>query len=296
MKKFNEEKVIYVPDLCAEMLLKWKQILIVILVCGALWCSFAVYKKATTRVVTSGQVNSAKSALTTELADAVDELYATEKAQKTANNKVINKWTDEQKKYYELKYAYAESKTAEAPPSPVKYLVVGLLAGCVLAFGKIVLQYVFSNTLKTNMDFTSAGIPVFGTVTMGENKKKKPSKAIARMRGTDLSDAEQKAKMIAADIEITADKDQLQSVYFLLTSGTESEKNTAEMVKNNISTCAVRIGKPDENAEELKQLAGSGNVVVFSTMRKSDNQKTAAYLEMCERYHLNVLGAVTIQS
>ncbi len=295
MKQDTNDTMIYFPDLLADILEKWKQLAVCMLAFGVLMLGLTLFNNFSIRPITSGQVSSAKEKLTYEQYTAVDTLHTAEKTAKAENDKVMAKWNDNQKAYYNMLIGYENNDSLEKKQSPVKKTVGGILLGLIIALCKIVLQYVFSSSVKTVREISAKNIPVIGTFTVGQGKKNLFYKIISRIRVDQSGDLDARASLVSADIEITAKENKYNSLYFVLTSDDEEERKIANKIASGVRGIKIVTGRPDADSEELRKLADMKNAVLFAVIDKTKKNTVTEYLNYTERFKANIIGAVVIR-
>ena len=238
-------------------------------------------------------INSQQQAL-------ISQLQSAESAITNFNNNQIKNLSSEQKTYYDLLIAAnTEQPIAPKGPSKKKFALIGVLAGMFLALGWIVLKYILGNDVKTEDEIRACyRIPVLNKIIRSRNGKQ-TDKVIKVLRGFDNTDISQMTVIAASDIDILLKKNHLSSLYFLCPSDSTEERSLAEELKEYLKKSnpdyRVSIGYPYNDAEELNVLAESGNVVLIPQIKKAKRDMIEKTIEICTRYGLNILGAVTVE-
>ncbi len=291
MRKYNNEKQIYVPDLCADILLKWKQVVLAVLLFGALTFSYAFVKNMGRKPVSDMQVKNASAQLTTEERTIVTELYA----KKEARGEAYNGLNQKQKEYYDLIDAYVNKRPLTAGPSIKKYTAAGVFAGFALIMAKLLAAYALKNTVNTGGELLNADIPVFGSVSLKDDAKGIVKGAVMKLRRADSFSSEERIDLLASDIEITAGKNHWQKLYFILTSDDAKEEEIAEAVKAKIHGVEITAGRPASSSTGLRELSESDAAVLFVMFKETKNDTVENYLEICDRFRMPLAGAVTAE-
>ena len=291
MKKYNETKNVYLTDLLAYMFEKWKLILIVTALFTVLFGGSAALRGFMNKPVSSADIDAARSQLKeTEIAP-VTTLFDAYKAHQEA----VDKLSGYQKDYYEILVKAEEGKAADPAPSIPRSLISGLIIGLLAAAAWLTGEYTVRNTIKTGKEFPDAGICFFGKVCVEKKKKDLLSGAVKKLRYTNTEPVDVQIEKIASDISVTAAKKGIRSLYLILISDDENEKQVAESICRKLSGIELFAGDPAHSGDDLKQLAIADGALLFTVLKKTRNEDISACLDTCDRYGVNVLGAVSVE-
>ena len=290
MKKYNETKNVYLTDLLAYMFEKWKLILIVTALFTVLFGGSAALMKVMNKPVSSADIDAARSQLKeTEIAP-VTELFNAYKAHQEA----VDKLSGYQKDYYEILVKAEEGKNAEPTPSIPRSLVSGIIIGLFAAAAWLTGEYTVRNTIKTGNELSDAGVCVFGKVSVDKKKKDVLSGAVKKLRHTSTDSIDSQIEKIASDISVTAAKKGMKSLYLMMISDDENENQIAESICRKLSGMELFAGNPVRSGDDLKQLAIADGALLFTVLKKTRNEDISACLDTCDRYGVNLLGAVSV--
>ncbi|MBR4455159.1 MAG: hypothetical protein IKS32_02930 [Solobacterium sp.] len=213
----------------------------------------------------------------------------------------VKAFSEEQTAYYEL----LEKKHAEDPVNPKgmswkKMLVIFGLIGGILAVGYAVLVYLFDGKMKTEGEYLFCRVPVLNQITFRKGKECLFSKTIRKIRHAAEMERSECELMTASDLELLVKKQGVKNLYLLCVSDSKEETASAEkisgLLKASVPECSVRVGRPMENAEELKTFGNSDHVVLVSELKYAPRSRLFRYLDLCDRYQLPLLGGVTVEA
>ena len=200
--------------------------------------------------------------------------------------------------------AAVSGSTEKVVSISMKHIVIGIIAGAVLACGIIFVLYLFAASLRSSEEVkTLYGIKVLGCVDDAELCKKKlfgfVDKFIIRLqnRRKKTLSFEQEVQMICANILLDCQKKECKNIY-LLSSSLEHISDT--IIKAIVAKCeekgiAVTIGKDIcYNAESLEKAAEVGNVVFVEKKRVALYDELYNEIILCKEHAINVIGMVVI--
>lgn len=198
----------------------------------------------------------------------------------------------------------AEAELQNASPSISKKLVVvGFVAGAVLAIGILALGYLFRARLGMRDDFEQLyGIKLLGNVVY-EDKRKKLFGFIDRLL-IKLRDhrkhyfkEEEACGMIAAGVRIAAVKAGVDAIFVTGTNlegkGKDFIEKLSELLKkDNITILSGNSILYDASA--LERMAETGYVVFVEEAGKSLYDEIKSEIETCQYHKVEMIGAVVV--
>ena len=213
----------------------------------------------------------------------------------------ISKLSADQKKYYNMLIDQAEQEyQPEEHISWKKWTVIGAFLGVLLAVGIYFVQYLFDGTVKTPGEAET----LFHTHTLQRfslvGKKNLFGKWAAGLRGSEIADPTIKTAMLAADLQLLMDKEDHKKLYLICgmndIHAVSMAKEVASFVAERCNTIQITLGNPVASVEELELLAAAEDAVVFTELRHSRQKTLNRWQEICNRYHIPVVGSVAVET
>ncbi len=161
----------------------------------------------------------------------------------------------------------------------VQYAALGIIAGLVISCALLALLYVLSDKLKGKENIKAAGITVLGNYSAKEGYRP----ALER-------------EMI--DFDLIRKEHSVEQVFFGMLSDAEIvqkavQEYQAAMEKKSL---AVEVGSNIENdSEMMKRFVEIGNCILFVEVGKTTYTQIKAYLEICKKFNVSVLGCVVVE-
>lgn len=213
----------------------------------------------------------------------------------------VNVLSPKQKAYYDLLIGAdtGEGTSGLSVKTLIKYLLFGLICGAAIPCGCVLIKYIFKGDIKTAGDISSRyGISILNTISFGEKKHLLFNKWIKDLKGLNKGEPDKELKLACSDIQVMMDKDGKESLYLIKTSGTEEEKVLTEQLIEGLheanETLIVDAGEPLDDANALKNMAGSDYVVFVVETEKTSMEKMDRYFDLLTRYGSRVLGSLII--
>ena len=177
--------------------------------------------------------------------------------------------------------------------------MIGAVAGLFLGVGAAILQYLFDGKVKTREDAEV----LLHTSTMQrvflKGKKNLLGKQAYRLIGADDIQPEVKIELTAADIKLLLDRAGHKKAYFICSEADSNAFSLAEQIaarmKERGSKADINIGDPCASVEQLEKFVNTEEVIVFTEPKKSTIKTLEQWNELCSRYRLPVIGAVTAE-
>lgn len=188
-----------------------------------------------------------------------------------------------------------ETEAAKASLSK-KYLVVGTGAGFVLAIILILLQYLFSNTIKGVRDLQRMqGLNYLGSVSV--KKKTLLDVAAIKLFGREpILNQGVEQKLAASKLEACCKNHDITAAALAGVTGLKDSKAISELIDSNKDKNleVVWIGDLAEDPEAIEQLKTYHNIVLVEQLRKSRYESVFYKIKLCEDQGVNILGYIVI--
>jgi len=211
----------------------------------------------------------------------------------------IDKLTPDEKNYFNiLKDKSEETIAITKKISLKKAIVIGAAIGIIIAVLIIVLMYIFAGRVRATDDISLR----YGIDAPYVIYKKKPQLfgfIVRKLREIDFSDMAIRQQMVASDIGIKLKKDEANQVYLVLDAVSQWETDIANSLKRELeeskSTLKINVGNPLSSPEELEQFSGAEAVLIMAQIDESKQKIVDKWIQLANRYNLNVIGAVILQ-
>lgn len=161
----------------------------------------------------------------------------------------------------------------------VQYAALGIIAGLVISCALLALLYVLSDKLKGKENIKAAGITVLGNYSAKEGYRP----ALER-------------EMI--DFDLIRKEHSVEQVFFGMLSDAEIVQKAVQeyQVAMEKKSLGVEVGSNIENdSEMMKRFVEIGNCILFVEVGKTTYTQIKAYLEICKKFNVSVLGCVVVE-
>lgn len=215
-------------------------------------------------------------------------------------NNRISKLSSAEKNYYDLLSSEQQDDTpAVKHVSWKKWSLLGAILGAVLSVGVVFLHYLLDGRVKAPAESET----LFRTDTLQRvsipGKKNLFGRWAARLMGSDMIPLEEKAAILAADLQLLLAKSGHRKLYLLCDPADDHASHVASLVKDLVaardSSLELIIGNPSGSVSALEQLSASEDVVVFTELKHSSRKLQTTWSELCSRYHLPIIGNVAVE-
>ncbi len=213
----------------------------------------------------------------------------------------------------------------------IKYLLVGIIMGIVIACAAVALRYILSDRLRSAADLRDFGLNVLGICRIKSEGKKKDKPALSddevgssetegsdRVKAADHdkpADAEKGTEpargsltfqpepaRAAMDIKVLSEARnrtrETNAVFFDLLHEDEfcTQAATAYIAALSEAGMTAKFGGHImDSAEELKKMVEAGACLLVAEAGKTTYQDLKQHIELCGRYQITVLGCVVIE-
>lgn len=227
-------------------------------------------------------------------------------------NAVISNFTESQKKYFDELIKAEEGQQEEASELQnqitvdyisVKHILLGLFVGLFLSCCWYLILYILDDNLLTVQQLEEeCNVRIIDTLIIDPNPEKKKcmiDRYINKIfRVEPDADQDNKIKMICANIQMIAQKQNMESVHItgVATSPEVTGIKQAMMNQANQNGLAVSIGDSViSNQESLKCLSDADVVVLVERVRDSVLRDIEKEIQICKSYDVPILGVVAIR-
>lgn len=249
----------------------------------------------------------------------VERLNVVNNSLSTLNNDHIEKFSKEQKKYYDaLKKEQRNKKSEEnkadttAPADSaketkiinfsyskldlLKYLLGGLFIGFFLAADVLIIMYVANGKVNSDRELGNFGFPNFHTFyfAKGTGKIYQITRSI---RNISTAPIDNQLEMLTQDLSIMMKEMGASKVYLLMTTNHEKDMDTARKIKEQMekNDLKIIIGNPLSTTEELKKLAECDKVIILASMKKTKKDTIKKAAQVCGRCFREITGFIAIE-
>ena len=158
-------------------------------------------------------------------------------------------------------------------------LVLAFVAGAFIMFVVAVFMYLYNTKVLWEDDLEK----IFGIKVVGKLRKQK--------NGND----DENYEFVSANMQLLAEKQGFDTVYFCGEQTEEYSKNLQEKLK----ACGLKLTCGEytiDKADSLKKAAEIGNVVLVFAVNKTKYSKVKAVMEQLASYEINVLGCIVVKN
>lgn len=187
----------------------------------------------------------------------------------------------------------------------MKYILIGLLAGMLLAVCWYAVIYIMTQTVK-DVDEVKiiTNLPVFGTVLRNNENGKR--NIIDRwidswfVRDKKSENNELLLTRISHEVAMLAGQKDKKSLLIACSGTDQNVKKQADSLVEKLRKLGMNVTSTDslvsDNTEVLKQLDSADSVVFVEQLMKSERNQIREAIELCRRCQVEVLGSVIVGS
>lgn len=237
----------------------------------------------------------------------VERLDTVNQSLATLNNDHIEKFSNDQKKYFDVLKtgqknmdpekndagpaasgnAADETKKAGVSFSWIdllKYLAIGFAAGFFLAIDILICAYVAPGRVNSVRELGKFNFQTLGALYFKKGDSKKFQLA-RNIRGITPTAIDKKLPMLAESISIMMKNLGAGKLYLLMTTNDVKSSETAGKIRDLMAEndLEVVIGNPLSSREELKQLAGADRVIIMAKMKETKGDTIRIAARACGR-------------
>lgn len=186
----------------------------------------------------------------------------------------------------------------------VTNIVLGAFVGAFVICGWVAVPYFVSGKLRTKGDMKDGfGVTLLGSVRRTKVKEQKFDKVDRWLEKTFFSEKEgfseaDRIGMICTDIKLAAQRAQMKKLYLTGAADDSECKELMELLSGKLedSLGEVSYGKSVVyDAGSLEILVESDGVVLVERVDASDYADIERELEFCKRYEIPVIGCVVVE-
>ena len=187
----------------------------------------------------------------------------------------------------------------------MKYILIGLLAGMLLAVCWYAVIYIMTQTVK-DVDEVKiiTNLPVFGTVLRNNENGKR--NIIDRwidswfVHDKKSENNELLLTRISHEVAMLAGQKDKKSLLIACSGTDQNVKKQADSLVEKLRKLGMNVTSTDslvsDNTEVLKQLDSADSVVFVEQLMKSERNQIREAIELCRRCQVEVLGSVIVGS
>lgn len=214
----------------------------------------------------------------------------------------IDKLEGNEKAYYETLKTRDKLKDPSYKidkPSLLKFLVIGMILGIVIAVGSFIIRYVMDNSIKTAHELSlryHKNTPV--VLTQG-NKNSIGNKLAKVLLRKHFSKETVQLPMIASDVGIMLNKNGTNNAYIINSAETELESQVigelTDILKKQTGVDTVFAGNPLCDPEENERFAEAGVALIMVALKRTLKTEVDKWVELCARYDIPVIEIIALE-
>lgn len=210
--------------------------------------------------------------------------------------------TDETGETVETVY-YTEADKLSLKRGVVKYAILGIFGGIFVMCMFWAMIYILAGTIKTTRDLTCGfGYYLFADLSVYEDRKKRLGwqidSLLDRIRLRNKVSREEEATLMATNIKVTCEKNNVTSVYLTSTAVlSEGDKQMIYKLMEDLKRVGIAAdfgGTIVRDSASYEKMIQTGNVVYVEKMRVSRVEDLIKAGAMTENQGVKVLGVVAV--
>ena len=227
-------------------------------------------------------------------------------------NAVISNFTESQKKYFDELIKAEEGQQEEASELQnqitvdyisVKHILLGLFVGLFLSCCWYLILYILDNHLLTVQQLEDGcNLYIIDTLTIGPNPEKKKcmiDRCINKIFQVEPdADKENKIKMICANIQMIAQKQNMESVHITSVAASPEVTEIKQAILNQADQNGFVVSTGNSvisDQKSLKCLSDSDGVVLVERVKDSVLKDIEKEIQICQNHGVPILGVVAIR-
>lgn len=231
----------------------------------------------------------------------------------THMSNIENKFSDVQKTYVSLTEKEAAYDTSEkedsqkvdsSPRISKKMLVLGFLAGAIIAFAMWALFYLLNGKIRLEDDFEEVyKAKLLGNIPVKNSRKRKwfgfVDRIIIGLRHFNQRYFEQEKayEMVAANIRIALKNIEKKTILISGAVCGEDEKKVVKELAGRLKQDNIKLEYTNQilyNAEALEKMVEIGQVIFVEKAEQSLYQEVQREIEICNQQRVNLLGCIVV--
>lgn len=161
----------------------------------------------------------------------------------------------------------------------VCYVFAGILFGVAVPLVIFVLQYIFSNRIRSKDNLVGMGIPVIGSCSSKKGHQPQLERNVM-------------------DLELLMKQQDLSAVYLNFLHEDDAMKTAVADYEKQIKASGLRTAsgcQADTKAESLKEMITCGSCLIFVQAGKTTFQQIEEQIRLCDRFQIKMLGCVVVE-
>ena len=195
------------------------------------------------------------------------------------NSKLINNQNAKKTYIEKNEPTFSTDTTINKKVILVKYVLLGIIFGIVIAFAAILLRYIFGDRIQSERDLRDLHLNVLGTYKNGKGYTPDLTRSMM-------------------DVELLAGERKAAGLFLNMLSADEQSKKVAEDYKTAMEAAHITgmIGSDVySNAESLRQMMESGFCILIIETGKASYKDVEQQIQICTRFKVEILGCILVE-
>lgn len=195
------------------------------------------------------------------------------------NSKLINNQNAKKTYIEKNEPTFSTDTTINKKVILVKYVLLGIIFGIVIAFAAILLRYIFGDRIQSERDLRDLHLNVLGTYKNGKGYTPDLTRSMM-------------------DVELLAGERKAAGLFLNMLSADEQSKKVAEDYKTAMEAAHITgmIGSDVySNAESLRQMMESGFCILIIEAGKASYKDVEQQIQICTRFKVEIMGCILVE-
>jgi len=195
------------------------------------------------------------------------------------NSKLINNQNAKKTYIEKNEPTFSTDTTINKKVILVKYVLLGIIFGIVIAFAAILLRYIFGDRIQSERDLRDLHLNVLGTYKNGKGYTPDLTRSMM-------------------DVELLAGERKAAGLFLNMLSADEQSKKVAEDYKTAMEAAHITgmIGSDVySNAESLRQMMESGFCILIIETGNASYKDVEQQIQICTRFKVEILGCILVE-
>lgn len=195
------------------------------------------------------------------------------------NSKLINNQNAKKTYIEKNEPTFSTDTTINKKVILVKYVLLGIIFGIVIAFAAILLRYIFGDRIQSERDIRDLHLNVLGTYKNGKGYTPDLTRSMM-------------------DVELLAGERKAAGLFLNMLSADEQSRKVAEDYKTAMEAAHITgmIGSDVySNAESLRQMMESGFCILIIETGKASYKDVEQQIQICTRFKVEILGCILVE-
>ena len=161
----------------------------------------------------------------------------------------------------------------------IKYVLLGIIFGIVIAFAAILLRYIFGDRIQSERDIRDLHLNVLGTYKNGKGYTPDLTRSMM-------------------DVELLAGERKAAGLFLNMLFADEQSRKVAEDYKTAMEAAHITgmIGSDVySNAESLRQMMESGFCILIIEAGKASYKDVEQQIQICTRFKVEIMGCILVE-